>query len=82
MRIDGATSSDKLRPFISEEVLLRQVESSTQRRVQDLRIRRNGPRVEVTGRSRTYYAKQLVTQAILNSIPTIELDNEITVCSG
>jgi len=63
---------------VSDE-LLRRIDSHTARQVQDLRIDCDGSRVTVTGRSRTYYIKQLVTQAILNSMPAMKLANEIAV---
>ena len=59
--------------------LLRRVQSQTARQVQDLRIDYDGSQLTVTGRSRTYYIKQLVTQAILDAVPAIRLANEIAV---
>ena len=59
--------------------LFRRVQSQTARQVQDLRIDYDGSQVTVTGRSRTYYIKQLVTQAILDAVPAIRLANEIAV---
>ena len=55
------------------------VNRETQLQVQDLSIRHRDGGLIVTGRSRTYYAKQLVTQAILVSVPAIRLVNEICV---
>jgi hypothetical protein len=55
------------------------VNRETQQQVQDLSIRHRDGGLIVTGRSRTYYAKQLVTQAILVSVPAVRLMNEICV---
>ncbi len=55
------------------------VNRETQLQVQDLSIRHRDGGLIVTGRSRTYYAKQLVTQAILVSVPAVRLLNEICV---
>ncbi len=59
--------------------LIDYVNRETQQQVRDLSIRQRDDRLIVTGRSRTYYAKQLVTQAILVSIPAVRLVNEICV---
>ncbi len=59
--------------------LVRRVEAQTARQVQDLQIHCEGSRVTVTGRSRTYYIKQLVTQAIMGCTPSMQLCNEISV---
>jgi hypothetical protein len=55
------------------------VHRETQQQVRDLAIRHRDGGLVVTGRSRTYYVKQLVTQAILISVPTVRLLNEISV---
>ncbi|HUE15215.1 MAG TPA: hypothetical protein VMR25_13675 [Planctomycetaceae bacterium] len=55
------------------------VNRETQQQVQDLSIRHRDGGLIVTGRSRTYYAKQLVTQAIFASLPAVRLVNEICV---
>jgi hypothetical protein len=55
------------------------VNRETQQQVRDLSIRHRDGRLIVTGRSATYYAKQLVTQAILVSVPAVRLINEICV---
>lgn len=59
--------------------LLQFVNRETQQQVQDLSIRHRDGRLIVTGRSSTYYAKQLVTQAILVAVPAVRLVNEICV---
>jgi hypothetical protein len=55
------------------------VHRETQQQVRDLVIRRRDDGLVVTGRSTTYYVKQLVTQAILVSIPAVRLLNDIRV---
>jgi hypothetical protein len=55
------------------------VNRETQQQVQDLSIRHRDGGLIVTGLSRTYYVKQLVTQAILVSVPAVRLVNEICV---
>jgi hypothetical protein len=55
------------------------VNRETQQQVRNLSIRRRDGGLIVTGTSRTYYVKQLVTQAILVSIPAVRLINEICV---
>lgn len=59
--------------------LIEFVNRETQQQVQDLSIRHRDGGLIVTGRSRTYYAKQLVTQAIRVSVPAVRLMNEICV---
>lgn len=59
--------------------LIEFVNRETQQQVRNLSIRRRDDGLIVTGTSRTYYVKQLVTQAILVSIPAVRLMNEICV---
>ena len=59
--------------------LERTVHSKTDRRVKDLKIITQGGQVTVTGRSATYYVKQLVTHAILAAAPHATLENRIIV---
>ena len=63
----------------SRDELIRRVNLSTYRQVENLEIDFHGARVRVSGRSQTYYVKQLVTQAILSSIPSAELENNVLV---
>jgi hypothetical protein len=60
-------------------VLVDFVNRETQQQVRNLSIRRRDGGLIVTGSSRTCYIKQLVTQAILVSIPAVRLVNEICV---
>ena len=55
------------------------VNRETQQQVRNLAIRHREGALIVTGRSRTYYIKQLVTQAIFVSLPAVRLMNEIRV---
>jgi hypothetical protein len=64
-------------PTVSE--LIRFVHRQTQRQVRDLAIHQRDDRMVVTGRADTYYAKQLVTQAILTAAPAVQLVNEVSV---
>lgn len=64
-------------PCIAE--LERTVQSRTDRRVKDLKISAQNGHVTVTGRSATYYVKQLVTHAIFAVAPHAKLENRITV---
>ena len=64
------------------EELLQSIEARTNRQVRDLRIDCEESRVRVTGRSPTFYLKQLVTQAVLTAAPRVRLENEVLVCQG
>jgi hypothetical protein len=59
--------------------LERTVQTRTDRRVKDLKISAQNGQVTVTGRSATYYVKQLVTHAIFAVAPHAKLENRITV---
>jgi len=71
------TSARPSSPCFSE--LIRFVHRQTQQQIRDLAIHQREERVVVTGRADTYYAKQLVTQAILSAAPAVQLLNEISV---
>jgi hypothetical protein len=71
------TSVRPASPSFSE--LVRFVHRQTQQQVRELAIHQREGRLVVTGRSDTYYAKQLVTQAILAAAPAMQLVNEISV---
>ena len=64
-------------PSLSE--LIRFIHRQTQQQVRELAIHQRENRLVVTGRTATYYAKQLVTQAILTAAPAVQLVNEISV---
>lgn len=65
-----------------QELLLRRVDAGTYRQIQDLDVACVGNRVVVTGRSRTFYVKQLATQAVFTAAPGVKIANEIDVVSG
>ena len=65
-----------------EDALILRIEAETYRQVQDLQIECDADHVVVTGRSRTYYTKQLATQAVLAVAPGAKLENEIVVVAG
>jgi len=65
-----------------DEALLRQIDAKTYRQVQDLVVASDGDCVVVTGRSRTYYVKQLATHAVLSAAPDDRIANEIVVVAG
>jgi hypothetical protein len=59
--------------------LVRFVNHQTHQQVEDLSIHSREGRLVVTGRSQSYYIKQLVTQSILRLVPSARLLNEICV---
>jgi hypothetical protein len=59
--------------------LIRCVNHQTHQQVQDLSIHSREGRLVVTGRSPSYYVKQLVTQSIRRLAPSAGLLNEICV---
>lgn len=61
------------------EQLVRTIEARTGRQVRNLQVHCRGRSVRVTGLSRSYYVKQLVTHAILSAVPLAVLENDITV---
>ena len=62
--------------------LIERVHSKTHFQVRDLEIACHGRCVRVTGTSRTYYVKQLATQAIQAACPGLQLENEISVLAS
>jgi hypothetical protein len=71
------TSARPNSPSFTE--LIRFVHRQTQQQVRELAIHQREGRMVVTGRADTYYAKQMVTQAILTAAPAVQLVNEISV---
>jgi uncharacterized protein YcaQ len=59
--------------------LLRRIRTLTQHQVDDLAISHRAGELVITGRSRTYYVKQLATQAVLSASPRLRFANEIAV---
>jgi hypothetical protein len=76
---DGMAIRTAARTSTVSDELIRRVDLHTSRQVQNLQIDCDGGRIVVTGQSRTYYIKQLVTQAIVASFPAMQIRNEIAV---
>ena len=57
----------------------RTIRSRAGGRIQDLRVEVNGGDVVVSGRTNTYYAKQLATHAAMDEISQRSLTNSIEV---
>ncbi len=79
MSVDGLATRNGTRISTMSDELMRRVDLQTSRQVQNLQIDCDGGRITVTGHSRTYYIKQLVTQAIIDSFPAMQIRNEIAV---
>lgn len=62
-----------------EEDLASRIQALTHHQVKNLRIVRSGDQVIVAGQCRTYYVKQLVTQAMIGLYPEANFHNEVTV---
>jgi len=58
------------------------VKQKTNRQVRDLEINYGHRGITVTGTSRSYYIKQLVTQAIQSHLPEANLENRILVVTS
>lgn len=76
---NGLTARNTPRLLPSKEELARCIDRQTHRQVRDLRINCRGERVQLEGRSNTYYTKQLATQAVQTMMPSVQLENEIFV---
>ena len=62
------------------ETIERVVHSRTGGMIRELRVELNKGEVVMTGRTATYYAKQLATHAALEAIENLSLTNDIEVC--
>ena len=64
--------------------LVDQVEQAVQvrtgGRIRDLQIRLSEGRVIVSGRTSTYYLKQLTTHAIRDAVDDLTVQNDVEVC--
>jgi len=64
--------------------LVDQVEQAVQvrtgGRIRDLQIRLSEGRVIVSGRTSTYYLKQLATHAIRDAVDDLSVQNDVDVC--
>ncbi len=63
-----------------EEIIEKEVRSRTSGRVRELQVRVQQGQVVITGRTSTYYAKQLVTHAALENADDLYVMNEVEVC--
>ena len=63
-----------------EERVEQEVRSRTTGRIRGLQVRVLNGQVVITGRTSTYYAKQLVTHAALESAEQLSVMNEVEVC--
>ena len=59
-----------------EKALFRLIDAETHRPVKDLKLECKADRVIVTGRSRSYYVKQLATQAVFAAAPVSQLASQ------
>lgn len=59
--------------------LMMSIQTATNRQVHGLQVNLADDAITVTGHSRTFYVKQLVTQAILSRLPSVRLQNQIRV---
>ena len=62
------------------ECVERLVRSRTGGRVRDLRVEVTSGEIILSGRTTTYYDKQLTTHAALAALEDLSLTNEIEVC--
>ena len=63
-----------------EELVEREVRSRTSGRIRGLQVRVLDGQVVITGRTSTYYAKQLVTHAAMETADSLGVLNEVEVC--
>lgn len=64
---------------MNEEIIERRIQTMTFHQVRNLRIVRTDEKVIVIGQCSTYYVKQLVTQAVIDLLPEVNLCNELQV---
>ncbi len=67
-------------PKETVEKIEQHVQCKTNGMIRELRVEFVEGEVIVTGRTRTYYAKQLATHAILSALQDAIVANEIEVC--
>ena len=63
-----------------EELVEREVRIRTSGRIRQLEVRVVDGQVVIRGRTSTYYAKQLVTHAALETAEELGVMNEVEVC--
>lgn len=71
------TPSTTDRPHDSE--LTRRIDNKTFRQVRNLHVIHEAGRVVLSGRSESYYIKQLATHAVLDLMPDAAVENSIDV---
>lgn len=77
------TTLDLPEPVVEVPVAERveqEVRNRTNGRVRGLRVQVLDGQVIITGRTSTYYAKQLVTHAALGAADQLSIMNEVEVC--
>ena len=67
-------------PLALIERIERHVQSRTGGMIRGLRIELVGEEVVISGRTTTYYNKQLATHAVLDAVEGYSLTNDIEVC--
>ena len=67
-------------PILIAECVERLVSSRTGGKIRNLRVEINEDKIVLSGRTTTYYNKQLATHAALTAIENASLANEIEVC--
>jgi hypothetical protein len=59
--------------------LTRRIDTLTQRQICDLQVLHSTHKVVLNGRSKSYYVKQLASQAVIDLLPGITIENSIDV---
>ncbi len=59
--------------------LTRRIDTLTQRQVGNLRVIQVNHKLILTGCSRSYYVKQLASQAVMDLVPGVAVENSIDV---
>lgn len=67
-------------PHLLAQRVEQEVRSRTTGRIRGLRVRVSDGQVVITGQTSTYYAKQLVTHAALETADQLLIMNEVEVC--
>jgi len=79
MSIAQLQESTRPKTCLNPDTLLSRIRQATLRQVRDLAVHIEGTQVAVSGVSRSYYVKQLVTQAVRRTAPQARLVNEVRV---
>ncbi|MGH7201972.1 MAG: BON domain-containing protein [Planctomycetaceae bacterium] len=62
------------------DLVQRCVQTRTSGRIRELRVDLENGSVVLSGRTSTYYSKQLATQAAFDAVENVPVTNEIEVC--